>query len=82
MEKAGLTHWVRTGAACLALVMAIIAFAFHSSIPGQVRASMGIAAFILTAVAFSVNPNGIRWGFIGRGVALQVFLAIVILVYF
>ena len=79
MEKAGLTHWVRTGAACLALVMAIIAFAFHSSIPGQVRASMGIAAFILTAVAFSVNPNGIRWGFIGRGIALQVFLAIVIL---
>jgi len=79
MKKAGSINLVRSGAACLALVMAIIAFAFHSSIPGPVRASMGIVAFILTAVAFSVNPTGIRWSFVARGVALQVFLAVVIL---
>ena len=79
MENSRSNHRVRGSAACLAVVLAIIAFAFYSSIPGQVRALMGIVAFILTAVACSVNPSGIRWSFVARGVMLQVVLAAVIL---
>lgn len=79
MENPALNHRVRTAAAGLALLMATVAFAFHSSIHGQVRALMGMVAFILIAVVFSANPNRIRWSFIARGVALQVILAIVIL---
>ena len=79
MENPTSNYRFRAVAAGLALVLAMVAFVFHSSINGQVRALMGMVAFILTAVVFSANPNGIRWSFIARGVALQVILAIVIL---
>ena len=70
---------LRAGAALVAIALAMTAFAFQESLPGRLRALMGIAAFILTAVACSANVAAIRWRTVAWGFGLQVLLALVIL---
>ena len=70
---------LRLAAGAAAAVLALAAFAFVSALPGPVRALMGIAAFILTAVACSANATAIRWRTVAWGMGLQLALAIVIL---
>lgn len=70
---------VRIGAAAIALLLALAAFALAGALPGRLRAAMGIAAFLLTAVACSANVAAIRWRTVAWGIGLQVFLAVLIL---
>ena len=70
---------IRAGAGLTAVALALTAFAFQESLPGRIRALMGIAAFILTAVACSANVAAIRWRTVAWGIGLQVLLALVIL---
>ena len=70
---------IRAGAALIAALLALTAFAFQESLPDRLRALMGIAAFILTAVACSANVTAIRWRTVAWGIGLQVFLALLIL---
>lgn len=73
------TRRIRAGAGLLAVLLALTAFAFLDGLPGRLRAVMGIAAFLLTAVACSANVAAIRWRTVAWGVALQVGLAVLIL---
>lgn len=73
------TRRIRVGAGLLAVLLALTAFAFLDGLPGRLRAVMGIAAFLLTAVACSANVAAIRWRTVAWGVALQVGLAVLIL---
>lgn len=73
------TRRIRAGAGLLAVLLALTAFAFLDGLPGRLRAVMGIAAFLLTAVACSANVAAIRWRTVAWGVALQVSLAVLIL---
>ena len=73
------TRRIRAGAGLAAVLLALTAFAFLDGLPGRLRAVMGIAAFILTAVACSANVAAIRWRTVAWGFALQVGLAILIL---
>lgn len=70
---------IRAGAGLTAVALALTAFAFQESLPGRIRALMGIAAFILIAIACSANVAAIRWRTVAWGIGLQVFLALVIL---
>ena len=70
---------IRAGAGLIAVMLAVTAFAFLDALPGRLRAVMGIAAFILTAVACSANVTAIRWRTVAWGIGLQVFLAVLIL---
>ena len=69
----------RVGAGVAAVALAVVAFGLASALPAQLRALMGIAAFILTAVACSANPAAIRWRTVAWGVGLQFALALLIL---
>lgn len=69
----------RVGAGVVAVALAVVAFGLASALPAQLRALMGIAAFILTAVACSANPAAIRWRTVAWGVGLQFSLALLIL---
>ena len=73
------TRRIRVGAGLTAVLLALTAFAFLDGLPGRLRAVMGIAAFLLTAVACSANVAAIRWRTVAWGVALQVGLAVLIL---
>ena len=73
------TRRVRAGAALIAVLLALAAFMLQESLPGRFRALMGIAAFILTAVACSSNVAAIRWRTVAWGIGLQMALAILIL---
>lgn len=73
------TRRIRAGAGLTAVLLALTAFAFLDGLPGRLRAVMGIAAFLLTAVACSANVAAIRWRTVAWGVALQVGLAVLIL---
>ena len=70
---------IRLGAALIAVLLALAAFAFQEWLPGRLRALMGIAAFVLTAVACSADVAAIRWRTVAWGMALQVLLAVLIL---
>ena len=79
MQMMNETGRVRVGAGLTAVLLAVTAFAFLDALPGRLRAVMGIAAFILTAVACSANVAAIRWRTVAWGIGLQVFLAVLIL---
>ena len=70
---------LRVAAGLGAAVLALAALALASSLPGPVRALMGIAAFILTAVACSANAAAIRWRTVAWGIGLQLALGVFIL---
>ena len=70
---------LRLAAGAGAVLLALAAFALASTLPGPVRALMGIAAFILTAVACSANVTAIRWRTVAWGIGLQFALALFIL---
>ena len=70
---------LRLASGATAAILALAAFAFAPALPGSVRALMGIAAFILTAIACSANVTAIRWRTVAWGVALQLALALFIL---
>lgn len=70
---------IRIRAILVALTLAAVAFVFQESLPGRVRAVMGIVAFILTTVACSTNPARIRWRTVAWGFGLQLLLGVVIL---
>ena len=70
---------LRLAAGVTAATLALVAFSFASVLPGPLRALMGIAAFILTAVACSANAAAIRWRTVGWGIGLQLALAVLIL---
>ena len=70
---------IRVGAGLVAVLLALTAFAFLDGLPGRLRAVMGIAAFILTAVACSANVTAIRWRTVAWGIGLQIVLAVLIL---
>ena len=70
---------IRAGAGLAAVALALTAFAFQETLPGRLRALMGIAAFILIAIACSANVAAIRWRTVAWGIGLQVLLALVIL---
>ncbi len=73
------TRRIRAGAGLIAVLLALTAFVFLDGLPARLRALMGIAAFILTAVACSANVTAIRWRTVAWGIGLQVFLAVLIL---
>ena len=70
---------IRICAIFVALTLAAVAFVFHGSLPGRVRAVMGIVAFIVAMVACSTNPARIRWRTVAWGFGLQLLLGVVIL---
>ena len=70
---------VRAGAGLTALGAAAVAYAFRETLPGWVRAVMGIAAFFLIVVACSSNVRAIRWRTVAWGFGLQLVLALLIL---
>ncbi len=70
---------LRLAAGVTAATLALVAFSFASALPGPLRALMGIAAFILTAVACSANAAAIRWRTVGWGIGLQLAFAVLIL---
>ena len=70
---------LRLGAAALAAVLAVAAFALRGSINPRLQAVLGVVAFIATVAAFSRNLRAVSWQTVGWGIALQVGLAVAIL---
>lgn len=70
---------VRSAAGLTALALAAAAYAFRETLPGRLRAAMGIAAFLLVVVACSSNVRAIRWRTVAWGFGLQLTLALLIL---
>ena len=70
---------VRAGAGLAAVGAAAVAYAFRETLSGRFRAGLGIAAFLLVAVACSSNVRAIRWRTVAWGFGLQLVLALLIL---
>lgn len=70
---------MRLGAGSITVGLATIAFLFQDTVPGRVRAMMGVCSFIALLVACSSNVRAINWRTVGWGLGLQVALALFIL---
>ena len=70
---------MRPGAGSITVGLATIAFLFQDTVPGRVRAMMGVCSFIALLVACSSNVRAINWRTVGWGLGLQVALALFIL---
>jgi CNT family concentrative nucleoside transporter len=60
-------------------VIAATAFVFQDTIPGRVRAGLGVICFIGLVITCSSNIRAINWRTVGWGIVLQFLFAILIL---
>lgn len=70
---------LRAAAAALALVLVAGVYVFQNYLSLNVRAGVGIVAFIAVVAAFSSNLRAVNWRTIGFGIAIQFGLALLIL---
>ena len=69
----------RAAAAALALLIAAGVYVFQDYLSLNVRGGLGVVAFIAIVAAFSTNLRAVNWRTVGYGIAIQLFLALVIL---
>ena len=70
---------LRFAAAALALVLALLGYLAQDVLDPRVRGAVGALCFIAIVAAGSSNLRGVNWRTVGWGIALQLFLAFVIL---
>jgi concentrative nucleoside transporter, CNT family len=70
---------LRFAAAALALVLALLGYLAQDLLDPRVRGAVGALCFIAIVAAGSSNLRGVNWRTVGWGIALQLFLAFVIL---
>ena len=62
-----------------ALLGALVVLLLQDTLPGRVRALIGVVCFIAALVACSADIRAIRWRTVGWGLGLQLVLAVLIL---
>jgi CNT family concentrative nucleoside transporter len=70
---------LRLGAAAVALALALLGYLTQDVLDPRLRGAIGAVCFIAIVAAGSSNLRDVNWRTVGWGIALQLFLAFLIL---